>query len=123
MPDYVTLTGTLRGNQESDVAADAPGKVIQTLVERGQMVKKGQVLVTLDARGAALGANVAAAQSKVAESQLEEAQRECERVKHLLDTKAILAGRIRQADLRLHGEAMVGDGRSSAIPDGGEAPR
>jgi RND family efflux transporter MFP subunit len=89
MPDYVTLTGTLRGNQESDVAADAPGKVIQTLVERGQMVKKGQVLVTLDARGAALGANVAAAQSKVAESQLEEAQRECERVKHLLDTKAI----------------------------------
>jgi len=89
MPDYVTLTGTLRGNQESDVAADAPGKVVQTLVERGQSVKKGQVLVTLDARGATLGASAAAAQSKVAESQLEEAQRECERVKHLLDTKAI----------------------------------
>ncbi len=89
MPDYVTLTGTLRGNQESDVAADAPGKVVQTLVERGQVVKRGQVLVTLDARGAALGASAAAAQSKVAESQLEEAQRECERVKHLLDTKAI----------------------------------
>jgi membrane fusion protein (multidrug efflux system) len=89
MPDYVTLTGTLRGNQESDVAADAPGKVVQTLVERGQRVKKGQVLVTLDARGAALGASAAEAQSKVAQSQLEEAQRECERVKHLLDTKAI----------------------------------
>jgi len=89
MPDYVTLTGTLRGNQESDVAADAPGKVVQTLVERGQMVKRGQVMVTLDARGAVLGASAAEAQSKVAQSQLEEAQRECERVKHLLETKAI----------------------------------
>ncbi len=89
MPEYVTLTGTLRGNQESDVAADAPGKVVQTLVERGQLVKRGQVLVTLDARGAALGANAAEAQSKVAQSMLEQAQRECERVKHLLDTKAI----------------------------------
>ena len=56
---------------------------------RGQSVKKGQVLVTLDARGAALGANVAEAQSKVAQSQLEEAQLECQRVKHLLETKAI----------------------------------
>jgi membrane fusion protein (multidrug efflux system) len=89
MPDYVTLTGTLRGNQESEVAADGTGKVVQTLVERGQHVKKGQVLVTLDARGAALGANAAEAQSHVAQSQLEEAQLECQRVKHLLDTKAI----------------------------------
>ena len=89
MPEYVTLTGTLRGNQESDVAADSSGKVIQTLVERGQQVKRGQVMVTLDARGAALGANAAEAQSKVAESQLEEAQRECARVKHLLETNAI----------------------------------
>ncbi len=89
MPEYVTLTGTLRGNQESDVAADASGKVMQTLVERGQPVKRGQVLVTLDARGAALGATAAEAQSKVAQSQFEEAQRECARVKNLLETKAI----------------------------------
>ena len=89
MPEYVTLTGTLRGNQESDVAADAPGKVVQTLVERGQSVKRGQVLVTLDARGAALSASAAEAQSKVAESLSEEAKRECDRVKHLLETKAI----------------------------------
>jgi membrane fusion protein, multidrug efflux system len=89
MPEYVTLTGTLRGNQESDVAADAPGKVVQTLVERGQPVKRGQVLVTLDARGASLSANAAEAQSKMAQSMLDQAQRECERVKHLLETKAI----------------------------------
>ena len=89
MPDTITLTGTLRGNQESDVAADTSGKVVQTLVERGQPVAKGQVIATLDARGAALGATAAEAQAKVAQNQLEEAQRECERVKHLLETKAI----------------------------------
>jgi membrane fusion protein (multidrug efflux system) len=89
MPEYVTLTGSLRGNQESDVAADASGKVVQTLVERGQMVKRGQVMVTLDARGAALSVDMASAQSKVAATQLEEAQRECARVKHLLETNAI----------------------------------
>ena len=50
MPEYLTLTGTLRGNQESDIAADASGKVLQTLVERGQAVKRGQVIATLDAR-------------------------------------------------------------------------
>lgn len=89
LPDYVALTGTLKANEESDVAADTSGKVVQTFVERGQQVKKGQVLVVLDARSAALTANVAEAQTKLAESQLDQARRECERVKHLLDTTAI----------------------------------
>jgi membrane fusion protein (multidrug efflux system) len=89
MPVFLTVTGTLRANQESDIAADASGKVLQTLVERGQTVKRGQVIATLDARSAALSAAVAEAQAKVAQSQLEEARRECERVKHLFDTGAI----------------------------------
>jgi membrane fusion protein (multidrug efflux system) len=89
MPEYLTLTGTLRASRESDVAADVSGKVIQTLVERGQAVKQGQTIAVVDARSAALAANAAEAQSKVAQSQLEEARRECDRVKHLLDTGAI----------------------------------
>lgn len=89
MPELVTLTGTLRGFQESDVAADAAGKVMQTFVDRGQAVKKGDVLATLDARGAAIGASIAEAQAKVAENQLDQAKRECERVKHLFDTNVI----------------------------------
>jgi RND family efflux transporter MFP subunit len=89
MPEYLTLTGTLHANQQSDIAADASGKVLQVLVERGQAVKSGQIIATLDARSANLGATAAQAQSKMAQSQLEQAQRECERVKHLLDTQAI----------------------------------
>jgi membrane fusion protein (multidrug efflux system) len=89
MPEYLTLTGSLHASQQSDIAADSNGKVLQALVERGQAVKAGQVIATLDARSATLSAAAAQAQSHLAQSQLEQAQRECERVKHLLDTGAI----------------------------------
>ncbi|MCC6993301.1 MAG: hypothetical protein IT370_01605, partial [Deltaproteobacteria bacterium] len=35
VPIYLPLTGTLRAERESDVAADSPGKVTATFVERG----------------------------------------------------------------------------------------
>ncbi len=89
MPEYLTLTGSLHASQQSDIAADASGKVLQASVERGQIVKAGQVLATLDARSANLSVTAAHAQSKLAQSQLEQSQRECERVKHLLDSGAI----------------------------------
>jgi membrane fusion protein (multidrug efflux system) len=89
MPEFLTLTGTLRANAESDVAADVSGKVIATSIERGQPVKKGQTIVLIDGRSAALAVTAAQAQSKVAQEQLDEARRDCARVKHLLDTGAI----------------------------------
>ncbi len=89
MPEFLTLTGTLRASAQSDVAADVSGKVVSTFVERGQAVKKGQTIAIVDARTAALAATAAQAQSKVAQEQLEEAQRDCARVKHLLETGAI----------------------------------
>jgi membrane fusion protein (multidrug efflux system) len=89
MPEYLTLTGSLHASRQSDIAADATGKVLQALVERGQAVRSGQVIATLDARSATLTATAAQAQSRLAQEQLEQARRECERVKHLLETAAI----------------------------------
>ncbi len=89
MPEFLTLTGSLHASQQSDIAADSNGKVLQVLVERGQAVKAAQVIATIDARSATLSATAAQAQARLAQSQLEQAQRECERVKHLLDTGAI----------------------------------
>lgn len=89
MPERLVLTGTLRASQESQVAADAAGKVTATFVERGQSVKRGDTLAILDARGAALTVSTLNAQSQLAQAQLEQAQRECERVKALRDTGAI----------------------------------
>jgi membrane fusion protein, multidrug efflux system len=89
MPEHLVLTGTLRASQESEVAADAAGKVTATFVERGQRVKAGDTLAILDARGASISASAANAQSQLARAQLEQAQRECDRVKSLKDTGAI----------------------------------
>jgi membrane fusion protein, multidrug efflux system len=89
MPEALTLTGSLRASQESDVAADASGKVTQTFVERGQRVKQGETLAILDARGASITASAAAAQSGMAKAQLDQAQKECERVKALFQSGAI----------------------------------
>src|SRR5882672_3523698 len=61
MPEFMTVTGSLRAGEESELAADAPGKVTSTAVERGQKVKRGAVLVTLDARSTALSATSAEA--------------------------------------------------------------
>jgi membrane fusion protein (multidrug efflux system) len=89
MPRYLTLTGTLRAGLESELAADSTGKVVATACERGQAVKRGQVLVAVDSRTSAFAATAAEAQARVAQSQLEQARRDCERVKHLLDVGAI----------------------------------
>jgi RND family efflux transporter MFP subunit len=89
MPEQLTLTGTLKASEESDVAADASGKVTATFVERGQRVKKGDTLAVLDARGASLNANAASAQTNLAQAQLDQAKRECDRVKQLFQSGAI----------------------------------
>jgi RND family efflux transporter MFP subunit len=89
MPEYLTLTGSLRASQESEVAADATGKVTATFVERGQRVKQGDTLAILDARGASITATQAAAQTGLARAQVEQAQKECDRVKSLFHSGAI----------------------------------
>jgi RND family efflux transporter MFP subunit len=89
VPEWLVLTGTLKAGQESDVAADAAGKVVATFVERGQQVKQGEALAALDTRGASIGASAAQAQASLTRTQLEQAQRECERVKALFDQGAI----------------------------------
>src|SRR5689334_9999206 len=50
VPRTLTLSGTLIGSEEAKVAAGAAGKVLSTHVERGSVVRKGAVLVKLDAR-------------------------------------------------------------------------
>lgn len=89
MPRTLALTGTLRGERQTDLAANANGRVIETLVERGAEVKKGAVLARLDVRAAALSAAEAQANVDVARAQEETATRECERYKGLLATGAI----------------------------------
>ncbi|HEY4103740.1 MAG TPA: efflux RND transporter periplasmic adaptor subunit [Polyangiaceae bacterium] len=89
MPEFLTLTGSLLADKQSDIAADANGKVLTTNVERGQAVKQGELLATLDARAAALSATAALAQEQLAKTQADQAKTECDRAKQLYDSGAI----------------------------------
>lgn len=88
-PRYLTLTGTLNGNRSSEVAADWAGKVVETMVERGQQVTKGQPLVRLDPRTAALNAQEAGATAAASEASLQLARSDCERASKLYSSNAI----------------------------------
>ena len=56
MPDRLRLTGEVTAAMEALVAADTNGTVTAILVERGQHVKKGDTLLTVDTRTASLAA-------------------------------------------------------------------
>ena len=89
MPRELVLTGSLFADRQSDLAANANGKVLATFVERGQKVAAGDVIARLDARLAQFSAKAAAAQSKVAKAQLDLASLECERADRLLASGTI----------------------------------
>jgi membrane fusion protein (multidrug efflux system) len=89
VPTVLAFTGSLRAHQESEVAADASGKVLKTFVERGDAVKQGQTIAILDARSATIGKSYASAQEKAAEAQLELARSDCQRGQQLFDSGSI----------------------------------
>lgn len=79
VPRTLRLTGTLRGNRETDLAANASGRVLSTEVERGAVIKPGQVLAKLDVRAASLSAAEARAQVESSRASAEQAKTECDR--------------------------------------------
>jgi RND family efflux transporter MFP subunit len=83
VPVTLRLAGTLRGNRETDLAANASGRITATSVERGSTVKAGQVLAKVDVREAALAARQARAEAESAKVQEDQAKIECERYEKL----------------------------------------
>jgi membrane fusion protein, multidrug efflux system len=88
-PRLVTLSGTLAGSEEAQVAAGAAGKVIATYVERGSVVKKGAVLARLDSRAASAQAAQAAADAEGSKIQAQQAKLDCDRTEHMFQKGAI----------------------------------
>jgi membrane fusion protein, multidrug efflux system len=91
---YLSLTGQLKSGRETDLAANASGRVTTTSVERGARVKAGDVLATLDVRAAALSAAEARANAETAAASAESANTECERTRSL-----VASGALGKADL------------------------
>jgi membrane fusion protein (multidrug efflux system) len=89
MPRYLTLTGSILADKQSEVAANVAGRVAATYVERGQPVKAGMVLARVDSRNATLQATAAGAQSQAAETQQEQAKQDCARADTLFQQGAL----------------------------------
>ena len=89
VPRVLTLSGSLAGSEQAQVAAGAAGKVLATYVERGSVVKKGAALARLDARMVSAQAQEAAAQVESLRAQQAQAQLDCDRTQRLFDKGAI----------------------------------
>lgn len=89
IPRVLTLSGSLAGAEQAQVAAGAAGKVLATYVERGSVVKKGAALARLDARMVSAQAQEAAAQVESLRAQQAQAQLDCDRTQRLFDKGAI----------------------------------
>ena len=89
MPRYLTLTGSLSADRQSDIAANVSGRVTNTYVERGMPVKQGQVIAVVDSRAAGFQVAAAVAQSQAAQTQVNLAKQDCERADTLFAQGAI----------------------------------
>jgi len=89
MPRFITLTGTLVADRQSNVAADVSGKVLEVLVDRGSLVRAGGILAVLDKRSANIVSKEADANVSLARSNAELAKTNCDRAAELLSTGAL----------------------------------
>ncbi len=89
MPRYLTLTGSIMADKQSEVAANVAGRVATTYVERGQPVKAGTVLAIVDSKAAGFQAAAAMAQSQAAETQVAAARQDCDRADTLFKQGAM----------------------------------
>src|SRR5262245_17149533 len=88
-PRTLRLTGALRGERETDLAANVAGRVTSMKLERGQRVAKGEVIATVDVSSAALA--LAEARVAVQTSKTQEAinQADCARYERLKASGAV----------------------------------
>ncbi len=89
MPSTLLVAGSLKANQESELAANASGRVTRTMVERGSYVARGAPLAQLDMRMATLSAGEASANLDTARTQKQLADDECKRYEGLLAKGAL----------------------------------
>lgn len=88
-PELVSLTGKVVADQRAEITADTQGRVLRVLVERGQRVRRGDPILELDTRSAALSTREAAAHLLAARTDMQLAAIECDRAKRLYAEGAI----------------------------------
>jgi RND family efflux transporter MFP subunit len=107
------LSGSLEPVREAEVRAEITGTVVQSLVDNGQAVQKGQLLARID--DTAIRDQWLSARSLVtsAENALAVARREEERTQRLAEAGAVAERELDAArQNRINAEAQLGDARA-----------
>ena len=74
LPGFVEATGSLAGDEQTDVAPQTAGKVVEVGVDIGSAVRRGQMLVKLDDTELKLRVNQAQAQNEQAKAAVRQAE-------------------------------------------------
>lgn len=82
-PTTLQLAGTLRGSRQTSLAANTSGRIVETCVERGARVAKGQVLARTDGKTAGISRHEAIANRRFAQLEAQRADRDCKRYEAL----------------------------------------
>lgn len=90
-PVRLRLTGNLRGERETDLAANVAGRLTSTEVERGQEVKEGDILATVDTRAAQLALQEARVSVETSRARDEINRSECERYEQMKQAGVVSA--------------------------------
>jgi len=106
----VMLTGTVTSQQHARLSARTSGLVEAVQVDAGSKVKKGEVLLELDARFAEIDLDLVRAEIDSAQAQLDEANRKVEEVRGLLEVDAFPKTQAEElkANLRIRGAELKG---------------
>ena len=94
MPEVLPLAGSIVADRQVQVAADTNGVVARILVERGQSVRRGEVLAVIDPKVSALSADASSAQAALAQAQAELADKDCTRSEQLFKDGVISQAQI-----------------------------
>jgi RND family efflux transporter MFP subunit len=105
----IEATGTALAARESYLSCPVPGRIEKILVERGEAVVEGQVLVKLDQKGYKLGLQQAEAGLSAANSQVEQVQQELDKLEPLYEKGAVAKADIERLETQKKGaSAQVG---------------
>ena len=94
------VTGEVEPARSTMVAANATGRILQMLVDRGDSVKAGDPIAKLDARQASRNLDAMKVQKQLASTQAAQADRDCARAEELHKEGVIATADVQQADAR-----------------------
>jgi HlyD family secretion protein len=103
----VTASGNIRPRRTVNISADVPGRIVELLVEEGETVEQGQVLLRIDptqfqATVSRARAGLSQARAQVAQQQANytQAVRELDRIEGILARDSVLVSRQQAEDAR-----------------------